>query len=143
MTLPKPGLRQKKQVSRKHSEACRKYKEWFLSTYGYAYCERCGEKYPIAWDTHHIISASSAPQHPKLHDFRNLILLGRKCHDLVEQHPEKNRKLIIRRKLWELFSTIQSRRAQDESERRSEKQEESTVRPLLPLGKEQSDQEVV
>ena len=120
MMLPKPKKKPKRQISNKHSRACRKYKEWFLATYGYAFCERCANKSPVAWDSHHVISAGSAPQHHHLHDFRNLILLCRDCHNEVEWHPEQNQKLIIQRKLWELFDTVETRKAQETAKRRKE-----------------------
>lgn len=101
----------------------------------------CDEKNPLIFDTHHIISAGSAPLHKNLHDFRNLILLCRNCHDKVEQNPDENQKLIIKRRLWKLFTTPATRRAQEENERRIEKkQAENEIRTV---GTESKDQEVV
>lgn len=132
--LTKPGLRPKRQISKAHSAACRKYKEWFLTTYGYGFCEMCDEKNPLRFDTHHIVCASSAPQHKNLHDFRNLILLCRNCHDKVEQNPDENLKLIIKRRLWLLFTTPATRRAKEESEKK-----EKVCSKLLSMGSESSD----
>jgi len=120
LPLPKPGKRPKCAISRRHSKACREYKENFLVRYNYPFCERCGETNPLVFDTHHIISAGSAPQHLYLHDHRNLILLCRNCHNAVEQNPDENRKLVLKRSLWELFDTPLTRAAKAEAEGRDE-----------------------
>lgn len=67
--------------TRKHLEACVKYRKYFLEKNGYAYCEVCQRSDAPIYQVHHIFYASRYPSHPNLHDFRNLVHICSKCHD--------------------------------------------------------------
>lgn len=72
--------------------------------YGYQYCERCGPiEYAKDLELHHIVYRSEIPSHPQKHSKINSILLHHECHEWY--HAQKNRrdKLIVERKLWEIF----------------------------------------
>lgn len=92
----------------KHFKACSKYRKWFLDKYGYLFCENCGvNKNEANWfEVHHLCFASRYPRHKYLHDFRNLILVCKKCHS--EFHGGNVGKILFekyakKRKLDELF----------------------------------------
>jgi len=86
----------------KHAEACYAYKLHFIDKNRYGFCEICSRSdKPL--DTHHIIRASEAPKHKYLHDFRNLILVCRDCHNGFHANSIDRSILIEKRGLKELF----------------------------------------
>lgn len=73
---------------------------------GHTYCQIC--KRPCRTETHHLVYRSEAPNHPHLHDKKNLILVCREHHNWF--HEEKDRRLpwIRERELWKLFNHLNS-----------------------------------
>lgn len=89
----------------RHRDACREYREWFLSEHWYLYCELCGISSALAFSTHHIYYASRYPKHPQLHNFKNLILLCTFCHSAFHQEKLNDKFLQLEKEcgLKELF----------------------------------------
>ncbi len=93
----------------KGSKSLKEYVEERLLEVGYLQCEECGRSNNID-PPHHIVFKSEKPNHPEIHNKRNLILLCRKCHDFFHgkcKNPlpkkEARRHLIEERDLVELF----------------------------------------
>lgn len=82
---------------------CREIEEEIMQKHGYLFCQACGRNDCGALSFHHIVYRSEKPVHCFLHNKRNLILVGQRCH--AEFHQEKRRRnyLIEERKLTELF----------------------------------------
>jgi len=87
-----------------HKEACKAYKESFYEEHGYLWCELCGVSNSFAFSTHHIVYASEAPKHTKLHDPRNLILLCHQCHKGLHDKKSLRNDLVKKRDLCDLFN---------------------------------------
>lgn len=91
--------------TKKHLKACSDYKKDFIDRFGYLFCEVCGVNSNGAFrhEVHHIYFASRVPNHPELHNKRNLILVCDECHrkfhgvgyEKVFKRLEKERKLDI------------------------------------------------
>lgn len=94
---------------RGHRNACRKYKESFIEKHGYTFCEVCGVNIngTMRFEVHHIYFASLYPQHPNLHDPRNLVLICIDCHNKFhagKEYEKEFRKLEKERGLKKLFT---------------------------------------
>lgn len=93
-------------TAKKHMLACQRYRRHFLKEHGYLFCEVCKINQSIQFSTHHIYYASRFPKHPKLHDFRNLIMVCLPCH--TKFHASKYKDLFTKleneRSLKKLFS---------------------------------------
>jgi len=93
-----------------HMRACQKYRKEFIKKNEYLFCENCGiNKNGASWfEVHHIYFASRFPRHQELHNFKNLILLCKKCHTGFhggDKFKEKFLKLEKVRGLKKLFNT--------------------------------------
>lgn len=82
-----------------------------LDKFGYIYCQHCQKSRNVyKFEVHHIIFRSEAPEHPEIHNKRNLIILCSKCHKEGKDsfHNQKNKRdyLIKSRKLDELFTWL-------------------------------------
>lgn len=80
--------------------------------YGYIFCQHCQKSKGVyKFEVHHIIYRSEAPEHPELHNKRNLIILCNKCHkdgtDSFHNQKEKRNYLIVQRKLYQLFKWLE------------------------------------
>jgi 5-methylcytosine-specific restriction endonuclease McrA len=86
-----------------HSRVCKEYRRKFLEKNENLYCENCYSNVAIKYETHHIVFASEKPKHKKLHNVKNLILLCIECHNNFHKNKKLRNKLIIDRRLNELF----------------------------------------
>lgn len=82
-----------------------------IDEYGFNFCQHCQKSRGVyKFEVHHIIYRSEAPEHPQLHNMRNLIILCSACHnsskDSFHAVKEKRNYLITERKLYELFAWI-------------------------------------
>lgn len=92
-----------------HLAACSKYRKAFLKKHGRLFCEVCSVNTngTMAFQVHHIYSASKMPRHKNLHDFRNLIMVCLECHHKFhagKTYQDKFKVLEKDRGLVELFS---------------------------------------
>lgn len=94
-------------VTRAHIGACVKYKKEYLKEHSYLSCEVCCVNQAFKFEVHHLYYASKHPNHPNLHNFRNLILICDDCHRGFHGQKLKSvfRKLETERGLKELFRT--------------------------------------
>lgn len=70
--------------------------------FGYSFCEQCGITTKNL-DVHHIVFRSEKPDHPMIHNERNLILVCRKCHNRFHDHKGFRNDLVLKRSLNDLF----------------------------------------
>ena len=70
--------------------------------FGYSFCEHCGRT-TKELDAHHIIFRSEKPDHPHIHDEKNIILVCRKCHNRFHDQKGTRNELVIKRSLNDLF----------------------------------------
>jgi len=91
-------------TAQKHSRACKDFKAHFLEEHSYGYCEICSRS-DKPMDAHHVYMASQYPKHKYLHDFRNIVLLCRDCHNKAHAREIDDwiEKIKRERKLDELF----------------------------------------
>ena len=87
----------------------KRYKE-YLEKRGYnpenMGCEICKITNAMAYDLHHIVFRSEMPNHPELHNPRNIIYICRSCHSFLHGSKRKAREEIVKkRNLEELFNT--------------------------------------
>lgn len=99
------------QDSPEYTKARKKLIEKQLDEYGYHFCEYCQKSRGVyKFEVHHIIFRSEAPNHPELHNERNLIILCSACHngsgDSFHNRKDKRDYLITGRKLHELFEWL-------------------------------------
>ena len=78
-------------------------RERMKNDYGYIFCERCGTTSTYQFEMHHVVYRSEKPNHPHLHDERNLINLCMECHNWYHKAKENRSILVETRKLYELF----------------------------------------
>jgi len=80
------------------------YKKDFLKEHDYIRCEMCGLSKGFSFEVHHIVYKSELGKSQDINNKKNLILLCRKCHDLL--HAKKNRRnpLIVVRGLNKLYN---------------------------------------
>lgn len=71
--------------------------------YGYIFCQKCQTSNAFKFECHHIIFRSEAPNHPKLHDKANLIIVCSQCHNDLHNHKHIREGLVKERKLDKLF----------------------------------------
>jgi len=93
-----------KNTSSRHIAANKRYKEDFVDEHGYLFCEHCTRSDSFRYSVHHIVFASELPKHKELHNKRNQILLCESCHDEFHRHKKIRDKLVMKRKLEELFN---------------------------------------
>jgi len=75
-----------------------------MDIYGYLYCEVCGQnRCGMKFETHHIVFRSEAPNHPALHNKRNLIIVGSNCHRILHSNKSARNHIVIKRDLEKLF----------------------------------------
>ena len=72
----------KNKTAYKHLNECRRYKNEFIKTWGYQFCEVCSVNTngTSRFEVHHIYFASRVPKHKNLHDNRNMIHICKECH---------------------------------------------------------------
>lgn len=78
-------------------------RERMKNEHGFIYCERCGTTSTYQFEMHHVVYRSEKPNHPHLHDERNLINLCMECHNWFHKAKENRSILVETRKLYELF----------------------------------------
>lgn len=106
MQFPKPAKKPKKDKSRKHSNACLKYKIAFQLEHGAIFCESTAcEGKDFFYSTHHLYRAARYSGHAEFHNPLNMILLCQTCHGGFDQYkrPAEFAKLEADRGLKELF----------------------------------------
>lgn len=78
-----------------------------MSKHGRLICEHCGTYKVIGFECHHIIFRSEKPNHPNLHNQRNLLMTCLKqeggCHSDFHNNKPMRNPYIKERKLDELF----------------------------------------
>jgi len=75
----------------------------FIEHYG---CERCGRTTAFNFSVHHIYYKSEIPNHPNLHDVRNLTWVCGKCHSWYHSRKSNREKIAKERGLKDLFYEI-------------------------------------
>ena len=86
-----------------HMSACRVNRRLFLKEHKELFCEICGTKRSLRFESHHIVYASEAPMHKELHNRQNLIMLCIQCHNDLHAKKYLRNDLVIKRGLNELF----------------------------------------
>lgn len=96
-----------KSTTKKHTNACARYRRNFLKNNDYAFCEICkvNSNGTPRFEVHHIYFASKYPKHPELHNFKNLIHICIQCHNDLHSSKIKDifNKIEEDRGLIELF----------------------------------------
>lgn len=81
-----------------------------LDEYGYHFCQKkgCGTSSAYKFEVHHIIFRSEIPNHPELHNKKNLIIVCSDCHNVKPNsfHNKKDERnyLIEERGLDKIFN---------------------------------------
>lgn len=75
-----------------------------LDEYGYTFCQRCGTSNAFKFDIHHIAMKSEVPNHPEMHNKRNLIIVCRKCHNKFHGDKSIRDGIVKERGLEKLFN---------------------------------------
>jgi 5-methylcytosine-specific restriction endonuclease McrA len=98
-------MRKINETSKLHLSACKNYRQKFLDENDYLYCENCGVNGNATpkFETHHIVFASEAPNHPELHNDRNLALLCINCHNKMHGNKITRNNFVKKRGLEDLF----------------------------------------
>lgn len=73
-----------------------------LDEFGFCFCEDCKRSDRIL-ERHHIVFRSEKPNHPNIHDKKNLILLCRSCHNRYHDKKGTRNELVIARELHLIF----------------------------------------
>ena len=74
-----------------------------MNDYGYIFCERCGITSTYKFEMHHIVYRSEKPNHPQIHNERNLINLCLLCHNWFHKNKSNRNEIVKQRNLSELF----------------------------------------
>lgn len=75
--------------------------------YRYNFCQMCGTSNAFKLDVHHIYFKSEVPDHPEMHNKRNLIIVCReKCHKALHDKKELRNDLVEERGLKKLFNKL-------------------------------------
>ena len=81
-----------------------------LYEYGYHFCQKkgCGTSKAYKFEVHHIVFRSERPEHPRIHDKVNLIIVCSDCHNVKPNsfHNKKDERnyLVLERGLDEIFN---------------------------------------
>lgn len=67
-------------------------------------CQICGVTTAMAYDIHHIVYRSEAPNHPKLNDPINMVFVCRSCHNYLHYRKNKRDSIVKERGLEEVFN---------------------------------------
>ena len=59
---------------------------------GFISCQHCGKSNSFKFEVHHIMYRSEKPNHPQLHNKKNLIILCTDCH--IDFHGDKSKEII-------------------------------------------------
>ena len=74
-----------------------------IDEYGYIFCQNCGTSNAFKFECHHIIFRSEKPNHPEMHNKKNLLIVCRKCHGSFHRTKSIRDKYVKERKLDKLF----------------------------------------
>ena len=70
---------------------------------GYIHCQHCGVSQSFKFHCHHIFFRSEKPNHPELHNKKNLIILCDQCHSLHHGDKSIRDEIVEERNLIKLF----------------------------------------
>lgn len=85
-------------------------REILIGEIGHLYCEHCDRSIGVTFEIHHLVYRSEKPDHPKLHNLKNLYHIcvtrvdnSEPCHKLFHRLKGTRNKIVRQRRLDKLF----------------------------------------
>lgn len=73
-------------------------------TYGYIYCQKCQSSHSYKFHVHHIFFRSEYPEHPNLHNKKNLLIVCEYCHNKFHSNKSIRNEIVENRNLKQMFN---------------------------------------